>query len=211
VGPEGKVLGRDTFQQWDTNPEGLAQEHLKIGSEGDETYVEPLQTLNGVYRELQPNRPEELAPGARFRIGRHVLEFRLAGPPVETAPLRSSDGEVFQTHVLVPLGFIDLIGPSGRPDLSFPMTERGERGTHIGKTGGECDVLLTSDPWVSRWHARIFLGDGKWWIEDLESRNGTYLLINGRAPLRRGTTRNPAMGDELLIGGYKIRVIEKTV
>jgi pSer/pThr/pTyr-binding forkhead associated (FHA) protein len=210
VSREGKVLGRGTFQEWDPNPQGLAEEHIEIGSEGDELYMEPLETLNGVYRRIPPNRREELAPGTRFRIGRHVLEFRLAGPPTEIPPLRAADGEVFQARVLAPLGFIDLLGPNGRPYLSFPVTKREERGTRIGRAGVECDVALAGDEWVSLRHARVFLADGKWWIEDLESTNGTYLIIRGRAPLRRGTTRHPASGDELLVGGYKIRVIEET-
>jgi hypothetical protein len=148
----------------------------------------------------------ELAPHTRFRIGRHVLEFRLADPPAEIPPLRGPDGEVFQTRVLVPLGFIDLIGPDGRPYLSFPVTKPEDRGTRIGRAGVECDVALAGDEWVSLRHARILPADDKWWIEDLESTNGTFLIIDGRTPLRRGT-RQPATGDELLVGGYKIRVI----
>jgi pSer/pThr/pTyr-binding forkhead associated (FHA) protein len=209
VGREGRVLGRETFHLWDANPQGLAEEHLRIGFEGDEVYVEPLETLNGVYRRLQPHRREELLPRTRFRIGRHVLEFRLADPPAEVPPLRAPDGEVFQARVLAALGFIDLIGPNARPYLSFPVTKREERGTRIGREGVECDVALIGDVWVSQRHARIFLGDGKWWIEDLESTNGTYLIIGDRAPLRRGTTRQPGSGDEILVGGYKIRVIEE--
>lgn len=209
VGREGRVLGRDTFHLWDANPQGLAEEHLRIDFEGEDICVEPLETLNGVYRKLTPQRREELLPRTRFRIGRHVLEFRLADPPSEIPPLRSSDGEVFQTRVLVPLGFIDLIGPNGRAYLSFPVTKREERGTRIGRAGVECDVALTGDEWVSLRHARIFFHNEKWWLEDLESTNGTYLIVDERTPLRRGTTRHPASGDEILVGGYKIRVIEE--
>ncbi len=209
VGRAGSVLGRYTFQSWDASPEGLAEEHLKIGFEGDDIYVEPLETLNGVYRKLQPNRREELPPKNRFRIGRHVLEFRLADPPAEITPLRSSEGEVFQGRVLVPLGFVDLIGPDGRPYLSFPMTKREERGTRIGRAGVECDIALFGDEWVSLRHARIWFKDGKCWLEDLESTNGTFLIIDGRTPIRRGSARYPDTGDEILVGGYKIRVIEE--
>ena len=113
----------------------------------------PSRRLNGVYRKLQPNRREEIAPHTRFRIGRHVLEFRLADAPTEVAPRRSSDGEVFQSRRLVPLGFLDLIGPDGRSYLSFPLTKRDERGTRIGRAGVECDIALTGDEWVSLRHA----------------------------------------------------------
>src|SRR5262249_17253271 len=129
VGRAGKVLGRGTFQEWDHNPQGLADEHLELVYEGEELYAEPLETLNGVYRRLRPLPGEALSPPTRFRIGRHVLELRLAGPPREISPLRADDGEVFQARVLGPLGFIDLIGPDGHPYLSFPVTRSDDRGT----------------------------------------------------------------------------------
>ncbi|MHB1556150.1 MAG: FHA domain-containing protein, partial [Isosphaeraceae bacterium] len=209
VGSQGIVLGRSTFQAWNSNPESLAEEHLQLGFDGHELYVEPLETLNGVYRKLQPNHREELAPGARFRIGRHVLEFRLPPPPAEIVPLRSDEGEVFQSRVLEPVGFIDLIGPDGRPYLSFPMTRRDDRGTRIGRNGADCDVVLAGDEWVSHCHACVRIMNNTCWLEDLGSRNGTFLIIDGRIPLRRATAQYPAMGDEILVGGYKIRVLEE--
>jgi hypothetical protein len=36
-----------------------------------------------------------------------------------------------------------------------------------------------------------------------------YLIIGGRTPLRRGSAQDPGTGDELLVGGYKIRVIDE--
>ena len=50
----------------------------------------------------------------------------------------------------------------------------------------ECDVVLESAP-VSRQHARILLVDGKYYVEDLNSRNGTFL--NGRPLARRELLR----------------------
>jgi pSer/pThr/pTyr-binding forkhead associated (FHA) protein len=202
------VLGRSTFQGSDAGREGLSEEHVRIGIEGDELYVEPLESLNGVYRRLQPNRREELTPLTRFRIGRHVLEFRFAEPTAAIAPLRAGDGEVFQSRVLAPLGFVDLIGPDGRPYLSFPVTKREERGTRIGRAGVECDIALAGDEWVSQRHARLWCTDGKCWIEDQESTNGTFLIITGRTPLRRGSSLSQATCDEILVGGFKIRVID---
>ena len=42
----------------------------------------------------------------------------------------------------------------------------------IGR-GEECDVRFT-DPKVSSYHLEVFWEDGKWWIKDLGSRNGTF-------------------------------------
>ncbi len=43
----------------------------------------------------------------------------------------------------------------------------------IGR-GSDCQIRLDDD-YSSTRHARIFLSDGQWWVEDLGSTNGTYL------------------------------------
>jgi hypothetical protein len=67
----------------------------------------------------------------------------------------------------------------------------------IGKAS-ECDLVIASDEYVSRQHARISLVDGKPHVVDLGSSNGTYLRI------RRPTPLEP--GDELVIGSGTVRV-----
>jgi pSer/pThr/pTyr-binding forkhead associated (FHA) protein len=37
-----------------------------------------------------------------------------------------------------------------------------------------CDLILEENT-VSAEHARLSFHDGRWWVEDLGSRNGTYL------------------------------------
>jgi pSer/pThr/pTyr-binding forkhead associated (FHA) protein len=56
------------------------------------------------------------------------------------------------------------------------------------------DVTL-SDTYVSNVHARIFLKDGAWWLEDLGSTNGTYM---NRAKVATPTPVGP--GDEIRLG-----------
>ncbi len=58
----------------------------------------------------------------------------------------------------------------------------------IGRSS-DCTVPLPSDNFVSQVHARVFLRENEYWVEDLGSTNGT--LMNGRklsgpAPVRRG-------------------------
>lgn len=76
-------------------------------------------------------------------------------------------------------------------------------------TGG-CDQLLVgrsrasdvvlSDPEVSRRHAQLRFRDGKWILEDLQSRNGTTVngVRVGRCELRPG--------DRLVIGAHELEV-----
>lgn len=58
------------------------------------------------------------------------------------------------------------------------------------------DIVLP-DPYVSRRHARIFYRDGDWFIEDLESTNGT--VVNNE-DIRGKGSRKLSDGDEIIIG-----------
>ncbi len=211
VRPEGQVIGRATFTDWESNPESLAEEHLRLAFEGDELLVEPLPSLNGAYLKLRAHQPVELKPHARFRVGRHVLEYRPEGPNPTMNTTCSEEGEVFQSRIFAPRGFIDLIGLDREPYLSFPLTKADETGTRIGRGGPECDIALSGDDWASSHHARIVYSSDKCLLEDLKSTNGTFLMIRESTPLQRGSPQKPDTFDVVLIGGYLIRVIEERV
>lgn len=54
----------------------------------------------------------------------------------------------------------------------------------------ENDLVLTLDAAVSACHARLHREGGRFWLEDLDSRNGTFLgtqRVEGRVPIGRGT------------------------
>jgi len=59
----------------------------------------------------------------------------------------------------------------------------------MGREGGDADITVR-DKSVSKHHARLYAMDGEWWLEDLNSANGTYVddqRINGPVPLGPGT------------------------
>jgi hypothetical protein len=77
-----------------------------------------------------------------------------------------------------------IVEPPGRQGEVFAL----DREITVGRGGG-CQVVLSDDTFVSQVHARVFERDGRTWVEDLGSRNGTF--VNGKridAPtrLRRG-------------------------
>jgi len=37
------------------------------------------------------------------------------------------------------------------------------------------DICLRHDTFASRYHARLHWREGRWWLEDCSSRNGTYI------------------------------------
>src|SRR5262245_51627729 len=59
----------------------------------------------------------------------------------------------------------------------------------IGRDPG-CDFVLPLDPMVSSHHARILRDAGAFWLEDLASRNGSYVgdhRVDGRVAITPGT------------------------
>lgn len=65
----------------------------------------------------------------------------------------------------------------------------------------EGNTVVIRDDFVSANHARIVLEQGKWWLEDRQSRNGTQL--NGETIAHRTILTD---GDEIGIGKYRYRL-----
>jgi pSer/pThr/pTyr-binding forkhead associated (FHA) protein len=221
VRPEGQVFGRQALTDWDDDPESLADEHFRIAMVDDALLVEPLPSLNGVYLKLKPGRPAGLQTGTRFRVGHHVLAYRTGGVTRPMQPLRSDEGEVYQSRVLVPRGFVDLIGTDGEPYLCFPLTKMEAAGTRVGRGGSACDIALSEDDWVSSFHCRIYYTGKDCLLEDTGSTNGTFIEVREPALIHPGKISNnplrPQVGaartgdecDVILVGGYFLRVVDE--
>lgn len=73
----------------------------------------------------------------------------------------------------------------------------------IGRDPG-CTVCLPP-MYVSGHHARLEFADGQWWIQDLGSKNKTYL--NGQqVPASEAIPASP--GDEIVVAGIKLQLAE---
>lgn len=83
--------------------------------------------------------------------------------------------------------------PAGK---SFSLPLSGQEWT-VGKAP-DCTVAIADDGYLSRWHARLALKDGRVFLEDLGSANGTFLRIRGAVPLE--------VGDEILVGTCLLRL-----
>ena len=76
----------------------------------------------------------------------------------ESAALAQLDGEGFQSGELYPLG---------------------EKEVRFGRITG--DFIFPDDGLMSRTHARLFRRGNDYLVEDLASRNGTFVKVRGRA------------------------------
>ena len=86
----------------------------------------------------------------------------------------------------------------GRPSVS--------RGIHP-------DIDLGSDPGVSRRQAQLTTDGSRWWVEDLQSSNGTYVgSASGplpEKPVPPGQRRELAEGDRVYVGAWTRLVVRR--
>ena len=73
---------------------------------------------------------------------------------------------------------------------------------HAGFTAGRLGALVISDDFASTQHARFQAAHGLWYVEDLDSKNGTWL--NGR---RIHAPQRLKKGDKIKIGHTVVTVI----
>lgn len=75
-----------------------------------------------------------------------------------------------------PEDWLEVVDCEDAPELAgklYPMAAISSIGREQGNT------VTIPDPRISGTHARIEWQDGQWWVEDLDSANGTF--VNGRA------------------------------
>ena len=77
-----------------------------------------------------------------------------------------------------------------------------DEGLIIGRDAKSCDLHL-QDQSISRRHARLFKKQGRVWIEDLGSVNGT--IINGQPLKKSGSVALPSQGN-ITIGAVELSI-----
>jgi hypothetical protein len=101
--------------------------------------------------------------------------------------------ELLATRLAPPIGLAAQL-VEGLQEYQFKTEE-----VLIGREPA-CEVLL-DDLTVSGKHARLVYHDSQWWVEDLKSRNGTYL---NREPVISQVVL--ANGDELQVGQVIVQI-----
>jgi len=88
----------------------------------------------------------------------------------------------------------------GRPSRSRGITPEVDCGTDAG---------------VSRRHCQLTTDGQRWWVEDLQSANGTYVAAPGAAmptdPITPGERRELTDGDRLYLGGWTRLVVRRAL
>jgi pSer/pThr/pTyr-binding forkhead associated (FHA) protein len=146
----------------------LSPVHAQLDIRGVNAMVRDLDSLNGVF--VKMTQEEELQSGQIIRIGQELLRFELIPTPEPTpdgTELMGSPNPGFWGKLTVIIGR-EVTG------AAFPLL--GESVT-LGRERGE--INFPDDGYVSGLHARVTLRDGRIFLNDLGSSNGTFIKVNG--------------------------------
>ncbi|HEX4461293.1 MAG TPA: FHA domain-containing protein [Polyangia bacterium] len=168
------VIGRGHGTLFDADGY-LSPRHAELILNAAGLVVRDTGSLNGIFVKLDDE--QELADGEIFRIGQELLRFDEISAPV---PL--DDGtDVMGSPNPGYWGRLALIVGRDQDGSAFPMF--GDAVT-LGRERG--DILFPEDGYVSGQHARVSLRDGKFWLTDLNSSNGTFVRIRGERAVKSG-------------------------
>lgn len=204
--------------------EKLSRRHAKVGiSRNGLLFVEDLGSANGTWvNGDRITKPLPLVHGDVIKMGSTLLEVRrgtYASPPAAVPAEVGGTADTLATRVMVeasplpveqvgsPSSIHQLAPPPGAPPPSATLVHAGAKlpiaadGLTIGRLPGN-DLVIDSDR-ASRQHARIEARDGRHFLIDLGSMNGTYL--NGEHLI--GEARWLNTGDGIAVGGELLRYL----
>ncbi|MDP2341152.1 MAG: FHA domain-containing protein [Deltaproteobacteria bacterium] len=189
------VIGRSTGMILFPDDTALAARHARLVFRGPDLYLEPEVTQNGAFMRLR--EAARLAPGDEFVVGAQRLKLLLdSDRPVVLPVAAASDPSTRFLGSMVKPNPPMAIARIGADQRFHEVYFRAQRLLTIGRV--HCDVNFPVDGFVSERHAQLTNEGSHVTLEDLKSRNGTYVRV--REPVKL------LHGDLLLVGDQVLRV-----
>jgi pSer/pThr/pTyr-binding forkhead associated (FHA) protein len=174
IGEGTNRLGRTAGPVFE-NDGYLSPEHAEIVLEASGALVRDQGSLNGVF--VKMSGEEEIQPGDVFRIGQELMRFDTIAPPTpleDGTEIMGSPNPGYWGRISVIIGK-DIDG-SAFPLLGDAVTLGRERG----------DINFPDDGYVSGLHARLSTRNGRYYLADLGSSNGTFIKLHGERTIEPG-------------------------
>lgn len=181
----GRVEGPILF----TEDKWLSPKHANFVYEDGKLLVRDEGSINGVFIALRGEVTAQ--PGMVFMAGEQLFRVDEV-PPYDDNP--EADGTYFFASPRVESSFRVVQVLEGGGDGMIVHAKGNE--VIIGREG--CDMNFPNDPYISGQHAKVELAGGALKLIDLESKNGTYLRIDG--------SRELSHGDYIFLGRQLLRV-----
>lgn len=148
-------------------------------------------SVNGVFLRIRAATP--LEPGGVFQVGEQLLQVEVSPP--DLGPQQDSEGTYFYASPRRATR-MKLIQRLRGDEVGMVYLARGDTIT-MGREGN--DVNFPDDPFISGRHADVTINaEGQITLNDLGSKNGTFVRIAGETPLHHG--------DYIFLGQQLLRV-----
>jgi pSer/pThr/pTyr-binding forkhead associated (FHA) protein len=183
------LIGRGQGPLFDADPY-LSPRHAEflLGESGLE--VRDLNSLNGIFVRITDEEP--LESGDSFRIGQELLRFDAINQPT---PLEDGT-EIIGTPNPGYWGRLSVV--VGR-DLDGPAFPLFDETANIGRERG--NILFPEDGYVSGAHCQLSVREGRVFLKDLGSSNGTFLRVRETRVVQSGSLM--LMGQQLFRIAFK--------
>ncbi len=180
------TIGRASSCDLTLSDPRVSARHAKIERTSEGFVLSDLGSRQGTYVNGAPVKRALLRGGERVRLGQTELAFSL----------RSAGGSAsaYVHRPDAPTAYLTIVVGADEFGARQPVNANTLLGRHPG-----CPVDLSADALVSQRHAWLGYRDGKWYIADMGSSNGT--LLNGK-PVKTHWLRD---GDELRLGNTRLR------
>lgn len=167
----------------------LSPRHANFFYKDAKLQVRDEASANGVF--IRTRAPMPLRSGDTFLVGEQVL--RVETTPPETAGLGPDGAGTYFYASPRRASRMRLVQLLRGGDTGLVYRATGDVVT-VGREGN--DINFPEDPFISGRHAQVSFNDAGLMLTDLGSKNGTFLRINGEAPLGHGDY--VFMGQQLL-------------
>ena len=181
---EGKVysLGRSGHgADIEITDKMASRKHAALEVRSGELFVQDLDSANGTSingTKLNPLKWEHVHPGDNVKIASQYLKLKGNTKSIVVNDLEDDLYTRFE-------GAAEAKSSGVTSNTEFKSMVRAKGRYTIGRKSD--NDLVLSDPIIGRYHAEILYEDGNFWLQDLDSLNGTFLngnKVNGRVALR---------------------------
>jgi pSer/pThr/pTyr-binding forkhead associated (FHA) protein len=167
----------------------LSPTHANFIYANKELVVRDEASLNGVFVRITGST--ELTSGATVLVGEQVLTV---SPAQQSEDLPDAEGTYYSASIMRPAS-LEVRQNLRGGQIGWVFRPTGEVVT-LGREGN--DINFPDDPFISGRHAELRLAGGVLSVTDLDSRNGTFVRIQGERVLRHG--------DYVFLGQQLLRV-----
>ena len=172
----------------------LARCHASFFLDRGQLMVEDVSQGKSVYVRLVGTYT--LVDGDVIMMGRQIFRFQEKSEALATAAATGTTIVDLNAALHEPVAQFASLTPEGVEDgARFPL---GEQEITWGRNKGT--YIFPEDGFMSRSHAKVYQRGENFFLEDLGSRNGTFVRVRGKAPV--------PVGSMVLVGGQLLKVAQ---